>query len=97
VRLHLPLPSHPAPHLLREGLHLLDDQVGTGDEGVVAGRQLDTACRTARVGLRSIGRPESATLVLAVIRGLLMDLDATGDTERTHRAFREFLDALDPG
>jgi AcrR family transcriptional regulator len=42
-------------------------------------------------GLRSIGRPELATVVLAVIRGLLMDLDATGDTDRTDRAFRAFL------
>ena len=45
-------------------------------------------------GLRSIGRPELATLVLAVIRGLLMDLDATGDTARTDRAFHDFLGAL---
>ncbi|MFC8448854.1 TetR/AcrR family transcriptional regulator [Kitasatospora sp. NPDC057223] len=47
-------------------------------------------------GLRSIGRPELATLVLAVIRGLLMDLDATGDTARTDRAFRDFLAAVEP-
>lgn len=46
-------------------------------------------------GLRSIGRPESATLVLAVIRGLLMDLDATADTGRADRAFRELLGFLD--
>lgn len=46
-------------------------------------------------GLRSIGRPELATLVLAVIRGLLMDLDATGDTTRTDRAFRDSLGSLD--
>jgi AcrR family transcriptional regulator len=46
-------------------------------------------------GLRSLGRPELATLVLAVIRGLLIDLDATGDTARTERAFRDFLGALD--
>ncbi|WP_328752840.1 TetR/AcrR family transcriptional regulator [Streptomyces sp. NBC_00285] len=45
-------------------------------------------------GLRSIGRPELATLVLAVIRGLLMDLDATADTPRTDRAFRDFLTEL---
>ncbi|MEU3243138.1 MULTISPECIES: TetR/AcrR family transcriptional regulator [unclassified Streptomyces] len=45
-------------------------------------------------GLRSIGRPDLATLVLAVIRGLLMDLDATGDTARTDQAFRDFLDFL---
>ena len=46
-------------------------------------------------GLRSIGRPELATLVLAVIRGLLMDLDATGDGARTARAFADFLATLD--
>jgi environmental stress-induced protein Ves len=45
-------------------------------------------------GLRSIGHPELATLVLAVIRGLLMDLDATGDTTRADRAFQQFLDTL---
>jgi AcrR family transcriptional regulator len=42
-------------------------------------------------GMGSLGRPELATVVLAVIRGLLMDLDATGDAERTGRAFRAFL------
>jgi AcrR family transcriptional regulator len=46
-------------------------------------------------GLRSIGRPELATLVLAVIRGLIMDLDATGDTTRTDRAFRDFLGSVE--
>jgi AcrR family transcriptional regulator len=46
-------------------------------------------------GLRSIGRPDLATLVLAVIRGLLMDLDATADRTRTHRAFSDFLSMLD--
>ena len=45
-------------------------------------------------GLESIGRPELATLVLAVIRGLLMDLSATGDTERADRAFDDFLTAI---
>src|SRR4051795_10759261 len=42
-------------------------------------------------GLRSLGRPELATVVLAVIRGLLMDLDATGDAARTDEAFHHFL------
>jgi hypothetical protein len=32
--------------------------------------------------------------VLAVLRGLLMDLDATGDAERTHRAFNDFLKTI---
>jgi hypothetical protein len=46
-------------------------------------------------GLRSLGRPELATVVLAVIRGLLMDLDATGDTARTNQAFDDFLTMID--
>ena len=46
-------------------------------------------------GLGSIGRQDRAMLVLAVIRGLLMDLDATADTTRTDRAFHEFLSTLD--
>jgi len=46
------------------------------------------------IGMRSIGRAELATVVLAVIRGLLMDLDATGDAERTDRAFEDFLATL---
>lgn len=47
-------------------------------------------------GLRSMGRPELATLVLAVLRGLLMDLDATGDQARADQAFRDFLGTLAP-
>jgi AcrR family transcriptional regulator len=47
-------------------------------------------------GMRSLGRPELATVVLAVIRGLLMDLDATGDTARTHQAFADFVSSLRP-
>ena len=46
-------------------------------------------------GLRSIGRPELSTLFLAVIRGLIMDLDATGDAARTDQAFREFLGVIE--
>ena len=48
-------------------------------------------------GMRSLGRPELASLVLAVIRGLLMDLDGAGDAERAHRAFADFLDLLPDG
>jgi AcrR family transcriptional regulator len=47
-------------------------------------------------GLASIGRPELATLVLAVIRGLIMDLEATGDTARVDQALAAFVDALEP-
>lgn len=46
-------------------------------------------------GMGSVGRPELATVVLAVIRGLLMDLDATSDTTRTDRAFHDFLTTID--
>ena len=46
-------------------------------------------------GMGSLGRPELATVVLAVIRGLLMDLDATGDTARTDQAFQAFLTTIE--
>ncbi|HVC06812.1 MAG TPA: TetR/AcrR family transcriptional regulator [Solirubrobacterales bacterium] len=46
-------------------------------------------------GMRSLGRPELATVVLAVIRGLLMDLDATADAVRTHKAFQDFLTTIE--
>src|SRR3954471_1088912 len=46
-------------------------------------------------GMRSLGRPELATVVLAVIRGLLMDLDATSDAVRTDRAFHDFLTTIE--
>ena len=41
------------------------------------------------------GRPDLATVVLAVILGLLMDLDATGDAVRPSRAFGDLLVMLD--
>ncbi|GHF12393.1 hypothetical protein GCM10014715_80120 [Streptomyces spiralis] len=47
-------------------------------------------------GMRSIGRPELATLVLAVVRGLIMDLEATGDAPRVDQAFDDFLASLAP-
>jgi AcrR family transcriptional regulator len=46
-------------------------------------------------GLGSIGRPGLATLTLAVIRGLFMDLDATADPARADHAFDEFLHAVE--
>lgn len=45
-------------------------------------------------GMRSLGRPELSTLVLAVIRGLIMDLEATGDAPRINQAFDDFLASL---
>ncbi|MET7320146.1 TetR/AcrR family transcriptional regulator [Streptomyces sp. NPDC005549] len=47
-------------------------------------------------GMRSIGRPELGTLVLAVIRGLIMDIEATEDVSRADRAFEDFLATLTP-
>jgi AcrR family transcriptional regulator len=45
-------------------------------------------------GMRSVGRPELATLVLAVIRGLILDIEATDDLPRADHAFDQLLAAL---
>jgi len=45
-------------------------------------------------GLGTLGRSELATVVLAVIRGLIMDLEATADTPRIDQAFTDFISAL---
>lgn len=47
-------------------------------------------------GIASLDRPELASVVLAVIRGLVMDLEATGDATRTGRAWADFLALLPP-
>ena len=47
-------------------------------------------------GMASMGRSELATLVLAVIRGLIIDLEATHDTARVDQAFLHFLAAIAP-
>jgi AcrR family transcriptional regulator len=52
--------------------------------------------RPLEEGMDSIGRPELGTLVLAVIRGLLMDVESTGDVERADRAFDDFVATLLP-
>lgn len=48
-------------------------------------------------GLSTIDPPPSETLVLAVIRGLIMDLDATADFRRVDQAFTKFLRSIDAG
>jgi AcrR family transcriptional regulator len=48
-------------------------------------------------GMATLGRPELATVVLAVVRGLFQDRDATGDTARTDRAFADFLATIERG
>ena len=45
-------------------------------------------------GLSATGHPGLATVVLAVVRGLVMDLEATGDAARVDRAFADLLDVL---
>lgn len=45
-------------------------------------------------GMASLDRPELASVVLAVIRGLVMDLEATGDATRTGRAWADFVALL---
>ncbi|EXG81135.1 TetR/AcrR family transcriptional regulator [Cryptosporangium arvum] len=45
-------------------------------------------------GLAALGRPDLGTLVLAVIRGLIMDLESTGETARADQAFDDFLTLL---
>jgi AcrR family transcriptional regulator len=48
-------------------------------------------------GMATLGRPELATVVLAVIRGLFQDLDATDDSARADRAFADFLSLVGAG
>ncbi|CRK53983.1 TetR family transcriptional regulator [Rhodococcus sp. RD6.2] len=50
-------------------------------------------------GLRAAGCPDTevsarATLILAQVRGLTLDLLATGDQDRVNRAFETYVDAL---
>jgi hypothetical protein len=69
----------------------------TAGEPRLARFSADGHHRLARTAGGRDGQPRAtrlATAVLAVIRGLLMDLDATGDTERTHRAFDDFLTTI---
>jgi len=47
-----------------------------------------------REGMRGVERPELATVVLAVLRGLIMDLEATADRPRIDQAFNDFVDTL---
>jgi AcrR family transcriptional regulator len=52
---------------------------------------------TRQVGLESGGDATIATLALAALRGLLLDLAATGDRLRTGRAMRALARSLDTG
>jgi hypothetical protein len=41
-------------------------------------------------GMRGTGRPELGTLVLAVVHGLITDIEATGDVSRADQAVDDF-------
>jgi hypothetical protein len=53
------------------------------------------ATHRSRAALLTVAVQEYITVVLAVIRGLLRDPGATGNTTRTHRAFAGFLTTID--
>lgn len=44
--------------------------------------------------MRNPGQPQLAAVVLAVVGGPFMNLDATSDTARTDRAFHDFLTTI---
>jgi AcrR family transcriptional regulator len=53
----------------------------------------------AEAGLRSDGHAQPsamATVLVAICRGLLLDLNVTGDDQRTTSAFNAFLELLPP-
>jgi AcrR family transcriptional regulator len=75
-----------------------------GDDGPWAGFALGTVRDWLRLlalsqparWRRSRAAQDQRTLVLAVLRGALLDLLATGDIERTTRAVEHFLESLTP-
>ncbi|WP_344867839.1 hypothetical protein [Amycolatopsis ultiminotia] len=102
-------PGQPYPDTLRRAWQVMTGPAGRpfltmfGKLREEAGQQLWPDFRRSATtdwlrpledGLRGIGRPELATLVLAVIRGLIMDLEATGEVSRADRAFADFLATL---
>lgn len=105
-----PRPDQPYLTTLREAWRVMTGPAGRpylsmfGKLRETAGQQLWPGFRRESTtdwlqpfedGMRSIGRPELATLVLAVVRGLIMDLDSTGDTTRADSAFDDFLALLE--
>jgi AcrR family transcriptional regulator len=104
-----PRPEEPYPSTLRRAWRVMTGPAGRpyltmfGRLRENAGQQLWPGFRRESTtdwlrpfedGMRSIGRPELATLVLAVVRGLIMDIETTGDVSRADRAFEDFLTAL---
>ncbi len=82
----------------RPGLIAIERQGGRGfleyDEAGNLRIVAEKATLKTKGSVRIIAVPPSL-MKLAVIRGLLMDLDATGDAERTDRAFGDFLSMLE--
>jgi AcrR family transcriptional regulator len=104
-----PRPDEPYPHTLRRAWRTMTGPAGRPYLGMFgrlredAGQRLWPDFRREATtdwlppfedGMRSLGHPELATLVLAVVRGLVMDIEATGDVPRADRAFDDFLAML---
>ncbi|SDT47777.1 TetR/AcrR family transcriptional regulator [Actinoplanes derwentensis] len=104
-----PRPGEPYPVTLRRAWHAMTGPAGrpflsmfgrlredAGEKLWPGFRRESTTdwLRPMAEGMRSIGRPELGTLVLAVIRGLILDLESTGDVERVNQAFEDFLATL---
>ncbi|MCL2730627.1 MAG: TetR/AcrR family transcriptional regulator [Actinomycetia bacterium] len=104
-----PRPDEPYPRTLRRAWQVMTGPAGRpyltmfGRLREDAGQQLwpdfrreatTDWLRPLENGMRTVGRPELGTLVLAVVRGLVMDIEATGDVARADRAFDDFLAAL---
>jgi AcrR family transcriptional regulator len=105
-----PRPGEPYPTTLRRAWHAMTGPDGQpflhmfGRLREDAGQQLWPGFRREATtdwlqpledGMRTIGHPEFGTLALAVIRGLILDIEATGDLPRADRAFDDFLDVLE--
>ncbi|MFH8440155.1 TetR/AcrR family transcriptional regulator [Streptomyces sp. NPDC018026] len=104
-----PRPEEPYPSTLRRAWRVMTGPAGRpyltmfGRLREDAGQQLWPDFRRESTtdwlqpfeeGMRSMGRPELATLVLAVVRGLIMDIETTGEVSRADQAFEDFLAAL---
>jgi hypothetical protein len=84
--------------LLFQGLGLsLADPAGHGDSGREAVRQfLGPVAAALPADWDARRRDQAATLVVAVVRGLLLDRLATGEADRVDGAFERFAELVGP-
>ena len=86
----------PYHNLFRE-LHNLPPEASPWQD--FAAQAADDWLPTIEAGLRADGYPDPtplATMILATIRGLLLDLHVTSDHARVNHALDIFIDLLDP-